>query len=225
MQSISRQAPAYSRSSPSPHYLRLVSEYRRMHTEVEQFAQIPAEQTFKGQSLPRHGATIKTLVEKYRARTLLDYGSGKGWQYTAVQVTLPDGTSYASIPAYWGVESVTCYDPGYEPFSRIPTGTFDGVVSTDVLEHCPEDDIDWILGEMFGYAERFVFANVACYPAQKRLSSGENAHCTVRPKSWWLAALGRASARRPQVRYLFLLDSVKQSPDGANQLETEMLSG
>lgn len=214
----------YSRSSPSPHYLRLLSEYRRMHTEGEQFSKIPAAQTFKGQSLPRHAVTIKTLIDKYGARTILDYGSGKGWQYTALQPKLEDGTSFPSIPAYWGVE-VTCYDPGYEPYSRIPTGTFDGVISTDVLEHCPEDDIDWILAEMFGYATKFVFANVACYPAQKRLSSGENAHCTVRPKMWWLEALARASASGSQVRYLFLLDSFKPGAGGASQLETEILSG
>jgi hypothetical protein len=54
------------------------------------------------------------------------------------------------------------------------------VISTDVLEHCPgKVNVPWIVDEMFGYATRFVFANVAVIPAGKRLPNGENAHCTI----------------------------------------------
>jgi hypothetical protein len=44
-----------------------------------------------------------------------------------------------SMKEYWGVESIRCYDPGYPPFSTLPEGRFDGVICTDVLEHCPEE--------------------------------------------------------------------------------------
>jgi hypothetical protein len=77
------------------------------------------------------------------------------------------------------------------PFSALPEGRFDGVVCTDVLEHCPEEDLPWIVGELFGYARLFVFANVACYPAAKKLPNGENAHCTIRRSS----SGGRLSTR------------------------------
>ena len=196
----------YTRTSPSPRYQALLEQYRLMHTEGERFHHIPPEQTFAGQSLPRHTATIKALVDRHRARTLLDYGSGKGLQYEACRIKAADGTEFASIPAYWGVQAVTCYDPGYGPYSRLPQGRWDGVISTDVLEHYPEDDLPWIAGEIFSLAEKFVFANVACYPAKKRLANGENAHCTVRPRAWWEQLLKRVSSRFPDVRYYFLLD-------------------
>ena len=67
----------------------------------------------------------------------------------------------------WGVEKVTCFDPGVPELSNLSSARFDIVVSTDVLEHCPEDGLPWIMDEMIGKAERFVFATVTLYPAQK----------------------------------------------------------
>ena len=50
-----------------------------------------------------------------------------------------------------------------------------------------------IVAEIFSYARRFVYVNVACYPAEKRLPNGENAHCTVRPPEWWAKLYGDAA--------------------------------
>ena len=162
----------FTRSNPSPRYAALISAYRTLHTNGEQFLGIPPEKTFPGQSLLPQVDRIKEHILRTGACTVLDYGSGKGQQYLPMSVRQASGKEWPSIQAYWGVESVTCYDPSYEPFSQLPEGQFDGVISTDVLEHCPEEDIPWILDELFRYSRRFVFANVACYPAKKRLPSG-----------------------------------------------------
>lgn len=211
---------SFCRANPSPRYLELLAQYRLMHTEGERHQQIPPEKTFAGQSLPRHSSAIKTLIDECHARSILDYGSGKGAQYQPLAVRLDDGRLYPSIVAYWGVDTVTCYDPGYEPFSRLPTVRFDGVVCTDVLEHCPEDDLPWILDELFLFAKKFVFANVACYPARKRLASGENAHCTIKHAAWWQSLLNQVSARYPSVRYQFTFDEVRTTSDGGRALLT-----
>lgn len=170
--------------------------YREMHLQGERFLGIPADQTFPGLSLPPQAARIKRLIERTGAANILDYGSGKGQQYES-SFRLPDGTQVENVQDYWGVDFVQCYDPSYPPFSKLPTGKFAGVISTDVLEHCPEEDIPWIVEEMFGFAERFVFANVACYPAKKRLPNGENAHCTIKPVEWWTGVLDGIAARHP----------------------------
>jgi hypothetical protein len=192
--------------SPSPRYLRLIEEYRWMHENGEPLRGIPAEKTFKGHSLLPQVHHVRRLVRETGARTLLDYGSGKGLQYRFKEFTGPDeSTAYAGVQAYWGVTEVRCYDPAYAPFSALPTGQFDGVVCTDVLEHCPEEDIDWILGELFAFARLFVFANVACFPALKTLPSGANAHCTVKPAQWWQERIGRAMQGSTGVRCEFRL--------------------
>jgi FkbM family methyltransferase len=182
--------PSYSRAQPSPRYRELIELYGRMHTHGEQKLGIPAEKTFPGTSLAKHVPRIKRLIERTGARTILDYGAGKGLQYRPQKVVV-DGEHVADgIGEYWDVDEVRCFDPGYAPHSALPEGKFDAVVSTDVLEHCPEEDLPWILDEIFGYADRFVYLNVACFPARKTLPNGENAHITVRPPQWWRELVG-----------------------------------
>jgi len=209
----------YSRAVPSPRYAELQQLYRTMHEQGEAFLKMPPEMTFPGSSLPPQAGRIKTLIERTGARTLLDYGSGKGLQYRLKEFRDAGGRSWPGIVDYWGVGSVECYDPGYPPFSRLPGDTYDGVISTDVLEHCPEEDLAWILEEIFAFATRFVFTNVACYPASKRLPNGENAHCTVKPPDWWRELLAATAARHPGIVWETWLDVPVETPDGVQWIE------
>ena len=192
--------------------------YREMHLQGERFLGIPAEHTFPGLSLPAQAPRIKRLVELTDAANILDYGSGKGRQYE-LSFQLPDGTRIENIRDYWGVNFVQCYDPSYPPFSELPAGEFEGVISTDVLEHCPEEDIPWIVQEMFGFAERFVFANVACFPAKKRLPNGENAHCTIKPVEWWSEILDGIAARHPGLVWEVWIQYLVTGESGQNIVE------
>jgi hypothetical protein len=186
---------AYDRRNPSARYRRLVELYREMHQRGETIRGIAPEHTFPGASLLPQAHRVRRLVALTGARSILDYGSGKGAQYRPMALAGGDAR-WESVQEYWGVERIACYDPGYEPFSRAPAGPFDGVVCTDVLEHCPEEDLEWIVAELFSLASKFVFASVACHPAVKRLPNGENAHCTVRPPEFWQALF---AARNPAV--------------------------
>jgi hypothetical protein len=207
-QTSERETPVrYSREAPSSRYRELLDLYKRMHLEGERSLGIPALRTFAGGSLLRHAPAIKRLIDATGTRTLLDYGSGKGQQYTADSLELPDGTRIGKLADYWGVDSITTYDPAYEPLSRLPSGTFDGVICTDVLEHCPEEDLPWIVDELFAFARRFVFANIASFPAVKALPNGENAHSTVQPPAWWAGLLHAIAHRHPGVRYRALVDT------------------
>jgi hypothetical protein len=128
-------------------------------------------------------------------------------------IDLPGVGQVRSVQEYLEVESIRCYDPGYPPHSERPDGQFDGVYATDVLEHCPEEDLEWIVAEMFSYARRFVFANVASYPARKILPSGENAHITQRAPKFWLDLFNRVARVHPEVAWEVYV-SLK-SPSGA----------
>jgi hypothetical protein len=194
----------YDRVSPSPRYRELLEQYRQMHVQGDPNLGVAPEDMFPGKSLPPQAGHIRRLIGLTGAATILDYGSGKGVQYQATGIV--DGGSgveieYPDIRSYWGVDSVTCYDPGYAPFSQLPQSKFDGVICTDVLEHCPEEDMAWIVTELFSFARLFVFANVACFPALKRLPSGDNAHCTIRPVKWWQELIGRCAASYPSIVY------------------------
>jgi hypothetical protein len=191
-----------------------------MHAEGERFRNLAPQDVFPGKSLPPQAPRIKRLVERTGAASILDYGSGKGRQYEMAPFTAPDGTRYDCIQDYWDVDYVQCYDPSYPPYSALPQGRFDGVVSTDVLEHCPEEDIPWIVDEIFGYAERFVFANVACYPAMSRMPNGANAHCTIRPSEWWIDLLKTAAAGHPDLVWEFVVGWRNERDGGPRYFET-----
>ncbi len=196
----------FSQTSPSPRYLALIEQYRQLHTEGATAQGLSPEETFPGQSLPEHAPAIRELMVDTQASSLIDYGCGKGLQYERQDLVLPGGCIASSIASYWGDPEIVLYDPGYPPLSRRPSEPTDGVICTDVLEHCPEEDMEWIVDDLFSLAKRFVFANIASYPAAKTLPSGENAHCTVREPQWWRALITGVAARHPNISYLFLIE-------------------
>jgi hypothetical protein len=142
---------------------------------------------------------------------ILDYGSGKGKQYDPQVVEDGNGGKWPGMVDYWEVDEVVCYDPAYAPYSRLPDGTFDGVICTDVLEHCPEEDVPWIVAEMYSRARSFVFASIACYPAKTHLPNGENAHCTIRSVEWWNEMFTSTAHARPEVVYRLHFDQPVRS--------------
>jgi hypothetical protein len=192
--------PAQERDGATDRYKQLVELYKDMHTRGDTINGIPADKTFDGRSLVGHLDKIGQVARDFDAKTMLDYGCGKALSYNGA-VQLADGRVVDDIKAHWSVDEITLYDPGYAPYSNLPTGKFDGVVSTDVLEHCPIEDIHWIVGEMFSYAEHFVYLTISCRLAVKHLPNGENAHITVKPPEWWADELAKVSKQNPNVRY------------------------
>ncbi len=205
VEAVSQQSATggrYSRSNPSARYRELIQLYERMHREGERFLNIPPGDTFPGSSLLPHLRVVKALIDSTGALDLLDYGAGKGTQYRPQRVTI-EGLEgeWDSVAEYWEVDNVSCYDPCHTPFSTLPQGTFDGVISTDVLEHCPEEDVPWVLEEIFSFAHKFVFLTVAGYVARKRLPNGENAHSTIKPLDWWRDLIVAVAARHPGIAW------------------------
>lgn len=212
----------YSRTNPSPRYLSLLTQYRSLHTEGEKHLGLPPEKTFPGLSLPAQASKIKSLIDRTGAETILDYGSGKGAQYNPLTIRIESDREWPSIIDYWDIDEVHCYDPCYEPYSTLPQGKFDGVIATDVLEHCPEEDIPWILDEMFSYAKLFVYANVASYPAMKHLPTGENAHCTIQPTEWWREILAKISKNHPGIVWEVWVETLAHTEKGMQKLEDKL---
>ena len=148
--------------------VRLWDEYRKMHDQGH----------FAGRSLNKHAKAIADLVKLTAAKTLLDYGSGKGYQY-----------GIDRMHDLWGGIEPVCYDPAVPASAKLPDGPFDGVICTDVLEHVPEDELDATLDAIFQRATRFVYLAISTRPARKFLPNGLNAHVTVHPADWWAGKL------------------------------------
>lgn len=187
----------FSKESPSDRFLQLVELYRSAHEDPNTGKK--KRKPFRGVSLGPHVDRIGAMISTSGARTMLDYGSGKGGAYSD-HPDHPAGSRRKRLEA-WGDLDVTLYDPGVLAFAGPYEDAYDGVIATDVLEHIPEEDIQWVLEEFFSHARKFVFAVATCFPAKKSLPNGENAHCTVRPPSWWRGQMQLASRRHPDVAW------------------------
>lgn len=154
----------------------LIAQYRLMHEMGK----------YRGGFNDNLMENIKPLFERFKPETLLDYGSGKGRQYSELNQHLE----------WHGEVKPTCYDPGHEPFATKPEGTFDGVICTDVAEHIPEHAVKEFLQTVINYATKCVFLCIYTQLAVKSLPDGRNAHLTVQHAKWWAKRIVEAMEAR-----------------------------
>ena len=148
---------------------------------IEQYKQYHQNNNhYQGDNLAPQLPHILELIQTTQSTTLLDYGCGKGNQWT--NNILP-------------VSTPTLYDPAVPEHEKKPKGTYHGVISTDVMEHIPEGQIPQVFQEISKYATRFVFLAIATDPAIAILPNGENAHCTIKPLDWWVDEWWRCAVK------------------------------
>jgi hypothetical protein len=82
------------------------------------------------------------------------------------------------------------YDPAIPEFSAFPSGRFDVVLNTDVLEHIPEPHLPEVLAQIASLADHAIIIphlNLA----RTVLPDGSNAHCTLKTPDEWAEILGQ----------------------------------
>ena len=69
---------------------------------------------------------------------------------------------------FLGVWEIRLYDPCVPRFSTFPAGLqFDGVISTDVLEHIPNVDLPWVVGRDVLVIEEIRIRRCCVLPREK----------------------------------------------------------
>ena len=79
---------------------------------------------------------------------------------------------------------------------------FQSLISIDVLEHIPEDDIDEIFKYWYHRNMKYVFATIAAYPARATLSDGTNAHVNLNDKAWWMSKIKKHITCHTEIIYM-----------------------
>ena len=143
-----------------------------------------SEKRFGGYSTKVSVHKICELVDRIKPARILDYGSGKGYQYLERR-----------IHEQWGGILPYCYDVGVRALRVMPEGKFGGIICNDVMEHIECDDVPEILEQIFLKAEKkaFVFFRIGLTIAKKnkRLPDGRNVHVCLRPEQWWAGKMKR----------------------------------
>jgi hypothetical protein len=196
---------------PSARYQKLMATYASMHVNGDSANRMPAEKVFDGRGLALHLELVRQLCRKFRATSLIDYGCGKAKAYKGTRARHAAGREEQGLQSLWGLQTLALYDPAVRDYAALPERRFDAAVSTHVLEFTPEEDVDWVLAELFRYASRFVFLAIACHPSPWELPGGGNYHVTQRSPGWWTDRLWAARAWTPQTRCFALLHPSERS--------------
>lgn len=131
---------------------------------------------YHGSCLSGFAKDISELIKETKSTSLLDYGSGKGSQYFV----------YNLHKQYFFNIMPDLYDIGIPKYSVLPNKKFDGVFSTDVLEHIPEEELDDVLSYIYNTAQKFVYLAICTIPAPDLLPNGEQSHVTLNHIDWWV---------------------------------------
>jgi hypothetical protein len=124
------------------------------------------DKIWQGTTITKYIPLINQIIKDKDIKTILDFGCGKAKHH----------------PLEW---NATKYDPAIPDYQNKPTGKFDLVISTDVLEHIPVANLKPIIDELFEYSNKWLFVSVCCRKAKAILPNGYNAHATIESAKWW----------------------------------------
>lgn len=124
-----------------------------------------------------HLKSLQIIIEYLKPKTVLDYGCGKGVLSNKLQKLYPDIIFYQ-------------YDPSIPGKDFIPITNVDLVINIDVLEHIPEGMIPNVLEKIAQLSSHAFFA-LHHAKAKAILPNGENAHITIKPKTWYKNILSK----------------------------------
>lgn len=168
--------------------------------DLYKFGHDASDEQWQGWSLGKHVPFIKLMFETHNVKNALDFGCGKGYQYH--YNPFADPRVFIDPEKIWGFVP-ECYDPGVEMWQELPDGPFDAVICTDVMEHIPENHVQEELEKIFARATKCAYFNISCRPAYAILKTGENAHCTVKPSTWWDEQIAIANKNNIHVETMY----------------------
>jgi hypothetical protein len=152
------------------------SEYYSQSVELGREFQRNNPKNWAGKDSKNYHNQIRALMDRYNAKSVLDYGCGKGNQYTNMECYTAAGalpgvhTEPMTFQTRINAESVYKFDPCVEEFNIEPVGQkFDAVICTQVLGSIPDVDISWIKDKFMNYATKFVFIGMhSAIPKSKK---------------------------------------------------------
>ena len=104
------------------------------------------------------------------------------------------------------VIEVVGYDPAQPGLDVFPSGTFDTVVATDVLEHVEPDMLESTMRNLEAVCKRQMYFVVGTVLTGNQLPDGRDHHLIVQPRRWWEEFFAQSM---PEWKYEFCWDNRK----------------
>ena len=146
-----------------------------MNTQLDLVKQFHAgNKNWAGKGTLQYLPTIELAFKKHRCQTLLDYGCGKGHQYSVYEIHNSLGISLSAVYQF---------DPGYEPASQEPdwTSSFDCSMCLDVLQFCTDQQIDDIKQKLQKVTAKVCIVGIGMAPPKNL----KKPYASLHPEDWW----------------------------------------
>lgn len=130
-----------------------------------------------GNTGDRYAQEVAKHAVELGAKTILDYGCGKGALKPALRGLGIRGTIFE-------------YDPAIRGKWKCPEHA-DLVVAAEVMEHIEPEYLMPVINHLYDVARMAVFMTISHRLAKKVLADGRNAHLIVKPPQWWMDRLGQ----------------------------------
>jgi 2-polyprenyl-3-methyl-5-hydroxy-6-metoxy-1,4-benzoquinol methylase len=140
------------------------------YKDIEQYQLLHKQQTNYGASGHSYTDLIINFIKRTRPKTILDFGCGKE--------TLKSTLSQHGI-------HIDGYDPAISGKESPPLTKYDLIITTDVLEHIHEEELDRLFSDMLSFDPVCMYHVICNRAAYSVLPDGTNAHKTIKDNLWW----------------------------------------
>jgi mitochondrial fission protein ELM1 len=209
----------FQAAQPSAQYTALLSHLRSasslrptLRPQIVQDRNDQNDRNGAGHTLQK---CVETLIDETGSHTVLDYSFGLG----STQISL-NGASVQQYNSVF-VESAAynaCDSGLAESAAESRAESADGVVCTDILDFVPDEDVPWMLEELFRRSHHFVAVAVHAFPYEQQLPNGDLLRGRPRPSTWWQAQLDLLSPRYPAVRWQLAVQPLSTTPKSSTQI-------
>ncbi len=136
--------------------------------------------------------SVQDLIGACGARSILEYGFGERLEEQRLVHALQkrDGRL---VVAYADLTAATA--------GERPAQQYDGVVCVDVITYLPDEDVPWVLEELFAHARQFVYVTVAPRSVPRPFAKSLLLSGQTRDEAWWLTHFAAVSARHPAIHW------------------------
>lgn len=137
---------------------------------LEQYKQLHQNKQGYGATGESMAGVIYRQLLKLKPMSILDYGCGK--------------SKLVELLRWQDGVVLNKYDPAVAGVDKIPYKKYELVITTDVLEHIPEEELKTNLDRISGLSETSIHA-ISLRESGNVLPDGTPCHVTVKPQKWW----------------------------------------
>lgn len=169
--------------------------------EIKKYDLVYRDKYYRSREAAQGLKYLATFCSNFKFKSVLDVGCGPGWSVIEFLARGYKAQGVESCEYLFGEElrvpaGLGIVKKGLITELPFPTGSFDAVFCTDVLEHISEPDVPQALSELARVSKKYIFMTICsresiCFPEMKL-------HCTVHPREWWEKELAKLHIQKKE---------------------------